>query len=62
MWSLLHEKGGYFYVCGDASRMARDVHRTLHEMAEKVTGVTGSKVEQIIKTLHDQGRYQKDIW
>lgn len=62
VWSLLSEKKGYLYVCGEAGHMARDVHRTLHELAEKVTGESGSKVEQMIKTLNDQGRYQKDIW
>jgi len=62
VWSLLSERSGYFYLCGEASRMAKDVHRTLHEIAEKVSGESGSKVEQMIKSLNDQGRYQKDIW
>lgn len=62
VWKLLTEKRGYFYVCGEASRMARDVHRTLHEVGEQVTGEPSSKIEQIIKTMSDQGRYQKDIW
>eukprot|EP00210_Caulerpa_lentillifera_P001863 g1792.t1 len=63
VWSMLSgEKKGHFYLCGEASRMAKDVHRTLHEIIEKVEGVTGSKAEQYVKALSDQGRYQKDIW
>jgi NADPH-ferrihemoprotein reductase len=63
VWSLLNgEKKGHFYICGEASRMAKDVHRALHEIIEKVEGVSGSKAEQYVKALSDQGRYQKDIW
>ena len=33
VWAWLQD-GGHFYVCGDASRMAKDVDRTLHEIAQ----------------------------
>jgi len=33
LWNWL-EQGAHFYVCGDASRMAKDVDKALHEMVE----------------------------
>jgi NADPH-ferrihemoprotein reductase len=41
------------YVCGDAKAMAKDVHAAL---AAALGG------EAALKTLADEGRYQKDVW
>jgi len=32
------EQGAYFYICGDASRMAKDVDAALHQVVEKAGG------------------------
>ena len=58
----LLRSGGYFYVCGDAKHMAKDVHRALVEAIITVEGSGTAEAEVAVKQLSDQGRYQKDVW
>jgi sulfite reductase (NADPH) flavoprotein alpha-component len=34
IWEWIND-GGYFYVCGDKSRMAKDVHQTLIDICSE---------------------------
>ncbi|WP_162052926.1 assimilatory sulfite reductase (NADPH) flavoprotein subunit [Pontibacter pamirensis] len=56
------ESGAHFYVCGEAKRMAKDVHHTLKEIIEQHGGVTPEKAEEYIKHLQIANRYQTDIY
>ena len=53
-----YKRGAYFYVCGDASRMAVDVHNTLKKIAEE-NGEDGSLW---INELESSHRYQRDVY
>ncbi|MDT0687744.1 assimilatory sulfite reductase (NADPH) flavoprotein subunit [Autumnicola psychrophila] len=56
------EQGAHFYVCGDATRMAKDVDNALREIIQQQGGVTPEKAEEYIKYLQVSKRYQTDIY
>jgi NADPH-ferrihemoprotein reductase len=61
VWKLL-SNGGYFYVCGEAKHMAKDVNQALVQIVSSAKGGTANAGEAFIKTLGDSGRYLKDVW
>lgn len=62
LWKWLHDDGGYFYVCGDASRMAKDVDAALHEIAQKHGSLSEDAAEEFIKQLKKEKRYARDVY
>lgn len=56
------EQGAHFYVCGDANRMAKDVHQTLLEIIKEHGGKDQEQAEQYLKQLRSDNRYQKDVY
>lgn len=55
-------QGAMFYVCGDASKMARDVHRTLIDVVAKEQDIPRDQAETIIKKMKARDKYQEDVW
>ncbi|KAG0308475.1 NADPH-cytochrome P450 reductase [Dissophora globulifera] len=62
IWDLIHKQGGYFYVCGDAKNMAREVNHKLIEIAMSCGGMTEEKATTYVKELRGRGRYEEDVW
>jgi len=58
IWKWLQE-GAHFYVCGDASRMAKDVDNMLKQIVTEHGGVNG---EAYVAEMSKAGRYQRDVY
>ncbi|HHK74046.1 MAG TPA: assimilatory sulfite reductase (NADPH) flavoprotein subunit, partial [Rhizobiales bacterium] len=56
------EEGAYFYVCGDASRMAKDVHQALLEILIQEGKFSEDNAKAYLKTMEQSGRYQRDVY
>lgn len=56
------EKGAHFYICGDANRMAKDVHQALIDIIKAHGGKDDEQAESYLKALRSNNRYQKDVY
>ncbi|MFM0300162.1 bifunctional nitrate reductase/sulfite reductase flavoprotein subunit alpha [Paraburkholderia sediminicola] len=61
LWAWL-EEGAHFYVCGDASRMARDVDTTLKEVVARHGGMSEEKAADYVARLAQEKRYVRDVY
>ncbi|MCU8002042.1 MULTISPECIES: assimilatory sulfite reductase (NADPH) flavoprotein subunit [unclassified Shewanella] len=61
LWQWL-QNGAHLYICGDAERMAKDVHQALIEVAVEVGGLNTEAAEAYFETLRSDKRYQKDVY
>jgi sulfite reductase (NADPH) flavoprotein alpha-component len=61
LWLWL-EAGAHFYVCGDASRMAKDVDAALHKIVETAGGKNGDAAKAYVAKLKSDKRYQRDVY
>jgi sulfite reductase (NADPH) flavoprotein alpha-component len=55
------EEGAHFYVCGDASRMAKDVDQALHTIIER-SGKSPDEAKAYVANLKSDKRYQRDVY
>ena len=56
------ERGAYFYVCGDASRMAKDVEMALLDVIAKGSNSTLEHANEYLVTMKKEKRYQRDVY
>ena len=56
------ESGAYFYVCGDASRMAHDVDKALQRIVEEQAGISEEKAVEYVKAMKAEKRYLRDVY
>jgi sulfite reductase (NADPH) flavoprotein alpha-component len=56
------EKGAYLYVCGDASKMAKDVEDALLEIIKTKGNRSEEAAHLYLKDLRAKKRYQRDVY
>ena len=56
------ERGAYFYVCGDASRMARDVETALLDVIAQGANGTLEHANEYLAEMKKARRYQRDVY
>ena len=61
LWSWLQD-GAIFYVCGDASRMAKDVDQALRTIAQEEGDMNEEDASAWVKNLLKERRYLKDVY
>ncbi|MBP7547527.1 MAG: sulfite reductase [NADPH] flavoprotein alpha-component, partial [Corallincola sp.] len=61
VWGWL-ERGAHVYVCGDASRMAKDVQDALLEIIVSHGGKSQEDAEEYLNELRRAKRYQRDVY
>ncbi|MGW0334678.1 molybdopterin-dependent oxidoreductase [Streptomyces sp. NPDC003011] len=61
LWRWLQD-GAHFYVCGDASRMAKDVDRALRDIAVAHGGLDEAEAAAWVKQLAAAKRYVRDVY
>lgn len=61
VWQWL-QNGAHVYICGDAERMAKDVHQALVGVVVSQGGLTADAAEAYLEDLRSNKRYQKDVY
>jgi sulfite reductase (NADPH) flavoprotein alpha-component len=63
LWSWL-QSGAYFYVCGDAHRMAKDVHQCLIDIAQKEGAMSADAAAEYVNVtlMKTEKRYLRDVY
>jgi sulfite reductase (NADPH) flavoprotein alpha-component len=61
VWRWL-EDGASIYVCGDASRMAKDVNAAIYRIVQEQSGMSETATDEYVGTLKDTHRYHRDVY
>lgn len=56
------EEGAYFYLCGDAKQMAKDVEKAVEQIIASQGKMSQEEASNYLKTLKKQKRYVKEVY
>ncbi len=61
LWRWI-EEGAHIYVCGDASRMAKDVEQAILEVVAEFGAMDIETADEFLSELRIERRYQRDVY
>jgi sulfite reductase (NADPH) flavoprotein alpha-component len=63
LWAWL-QRGAFFYVCGDAHRMAKDVHQALIDIAQQQGNLSAEAAGEYVNVtlMKTEKRYLRDVY
>lgn len=61
LWKWI-QRGAHFYVCGDASRMAVDVDKTLKAIVASEGNMSDRKAAEFVAAMATDKRYVRDVY
>ncbi|UOO80729.1 assimilatory sulfite reductase (NADPH) flavoprotein subunit [Uruburuella testudinis] len=61
VWAWL-QQGAHIYVCGDGTRMARDVENTLLDIIADKGNLSRDDAEDYLNEMREDKRYQRDVY
>jgi sulfite reductase (NADPH) flavoprotein alpha-component len=62
IWKWIDAENAYFFVCGDARRMAKDVDATLRKIVQEQGGKNFEKANEYVEKLKSDKRYKRDVY
>ncbi len=62
IWQWIDEEGAYFYVCGDASKMAKDVDNCLRDIIQQHGKFDDAETANYMRKLNMDKRYVRDVY
>ncbi|WP_370387633.1 assimilatory sulfite reductase (NADPH) flavoprotein subunit [Snodgrassella alvi] len=61
IWAWL-QRGAHIYVCGDATKMARDVEQALLDIVSAQGQLSTEDADEYLSELRQEQRYQRDVY
>jgi sulfite reductase (NADPH) flavoprotein alpha-component len=62
IWKWIDAENAYFFVCGDARRMAKDVDATLRKIVQEQGGKNPEEANEYVEKLKNEKRYKRDVY
>jgi sulfite reductase (NADPH) flavoprotein alpha-component len=61
LWRWI-DAGAYFYVCGDALKMAKDVDAALRTIVQEQSGRSAEEANAYVEQMKADKRYKRDVY